>query len=68
MSSNSIVTRLGAYDIEVVAPARSDAHVTEINFIDGYDRLDFGLGQALDQLNVLGLVPSERGVASENGK
>lgn len=62
MSLNSIVTRLGASDTEAVAPARSDAHVTEINFIDGYDRLDFGLGQALDQLNVMGLVPSERAI------
>jgi 7-cyano-7-deazaguanine synthase in queuosine biosynthesis len=62
MSSNSIVARLGVTDTEAVAPGRAGAHVTEINFIDGYDRLDFGLGQALEQLNVLGLVPGERAV------
>lgn len=62
MSSNFIVARLGGTDNEAVAPGRVEAHVTEINFIDGYDRLDFGLGQALEQLNVLGLVPGERAV------
>lgn len=62
MSSNSIVARLGVSDTETVEPGRADAHVTEINFIDSYERLDFGLGQALEQLNVLGLVPGERAI------
>ena len=59
MSPHTIVARLGVSDTETVVPGHVGAHVTEINFIDNYDRLEFGLGQALDQLDVLGLVPGE---------
>ena len=59
MSPHTIVARLGVSDTEIVVPGHAGAHVTEINFIDNYDRLEFGLGQALDQLDVLGLVPGE---------
>lgn len=59
MSPHTIVARLGVSDTEIIVPGYAGAHVTEINFIDNYDRLEFGLGQALDQLDVLGLVPGE---------
>ena len=62
MSQHVMVARLGVHDTGVVVAGRAGAHVTEINFIDVYDRLDFGLGQALDQLDVLGLVPGERAI------
>lgn len=62
MSPHTIVARLGVSDTEVVVPGRPGAHVTEINFIGVYDRLDFGLRQALDQLDLLGLVPAERAI------
>lgn len=62
MRHHSIVCRLGLDDIVPVAPSRPGSHVTEISFIDGYERLAFGLGQALDQLANLGLRPSEASV------
>lgn len=62
MRHHSIVCRLGVNDNISVTPSRLDSHVTEISFIDGYQRLGFGLGQALDQLANLGLRPSEAAV------
>jgi hypothetical protein len=57
VSHHSLVCRLGAQDTATVAVFGS--RVTEISFIDGYHRLGFGLGSALDQLSDLGLRPSE---------
>jgi len=62
MTHHTIVARLGLADRVPVAPIRSDTHLTEIPFIDGYHRLGYGLGQALDQLRALGLRPSETAV------
>ncbi len=62
MRHHSIIGRLGAADTVAVAPARPDTHVTEISFLDGYQRPGYGLGQALDQLSELGLRPSETAV------
>lgn len=62
MNHHSLVCRLGASDTAPVTPARPDSHVTEVSFIDGYRRLGFGLGQALDYLRELGLRPSEPAV------
>lgn len=62
MRQHTLVSRLGASDDAPVTPARPDAHVTEIDFLDSYERLGFGLGQALEQLDALGLSPSERAV------
>jgi hypothetical protein len=62
MKLQTIVCRLGPADTVVVQPSRADTQVTEISFVDGYRRLGFGLGQALDQLRHLGLRPSERAV------
>lgn len=60
MRQHTVVCRLGPDDAAVIEPSRLGAHITEINFIDSYERLSFGLGQVLDQLDVLGLVPGER--------
>ncbi|SIR48558.1 Qat anti-phage system QueC-like protein QatC [Bosea sp. TND4EK4] len=62
MNHHSLVCRLGADDTSTVKPSRSDSKLTEVSFVDGYHRLGYGLGQALDQLRELGLRPSERTV------
>jgi len=62
MTAHTMVTRLGVTDSELVVPTITDSQITEVNFVDGYDRLGFGLGQAFDQLNVLGLAPGERAI------
>ena len=49
MTAHTVIARLGHNDIETITPTLSDSHVAEINFIDSYDRLDFGLGQAPDK-------------------
>lgn len=59
MRHHSIICRLGLGDLTEVAPLRPDTHLTELSFIEGNQRLSFGLGQALDQLSELGLRPSE---------
>lgn len=58
MTLHSVVCRLGDRDRTRI-PANPGAHRTEISFISADRRLDFGLGQALDQLAAVGLRPSE---------
>lgn len=62
MRQHTVVSRLGASDDAPVAPHRTESHVTVIDFLDSYERLGYGLGQALEQLDALGLSPSERAV------
>lgn len=62
MRHHSIVCRLGAGDIVAVVPSRSDTHVTAVSFVDGDQRLAFGLGDTLDHLANLGIAPSERSI------
>jgi 7-cyano-7-deazaguanine synthase in queuosine biosynthesis len=62
MKHHTIVCRLGPADTVTVVPSRPDTHITEISFVDGDQRLGYGLGQVLDQLRELGLQPSERAV------
>lgn len=62
MRHHSIVCRLGIQDSAPVTLSRTDSHVTEISFMDGHQRLSFGLGQAIDQLREMGLCPSERSI------
>jgi 7-cyano-7-deazaguanine synthase in queuosine biosynthesis len=62
MRHHSIICRLGGQDRTQVTPSRVDSTVTEVSFIDGNRRLGFGLGQALDQLQEMGLRPAERAV------
>jgi len=59
MRHHSIIARLGPRDTIAVPMTRPDTHATDIHFVDGDDRPDYGLGQALDQLANLGLRPSE---------
>lgn len=58
MRPHSVVCRLGDRDRTRIPPA-TGTHRTEISFISGDRRLDFGLGQALEQLAAVGLRPSE---------
>ncbi len=62
MRHHTIIGRLGATDIAAITPCRAETHMTEIGFIDGYQRPGYGLGQALKQLRELGLCPSETAV------
>lgn len=59
MRHHSVIARLGPGDTTAVPMTRPDTHATEINFVDGNYRPDYGLGQALDQLAIMGLRPSE---------
>ncbi len=62
MRHHSIIARLGAADTIAVPPMRVDSLPTEISFVDGNHRPGYGLGQALDQLQELGLRPSETAI------
>lgn len=58
----SLIGRLGPDDKGKINLVQSDSDVFEIDFLDGDLRMGFGIGQALDQLASLGLLPSERGI------
>lgn len=58
MRPHSVVCRLGDRDRARI-PAAPGVHQTEISFITGERRLEFGLGHALEQLAEVGLRPSE---------
>jgi 7-cyano-7-deazaguanine synthase in queuosine biosynthesis len=62
MKHHTIVCRLGDGDKTLVKPSRPDSNVTQISFIKSKSRLEFGLGQAIDQLGKLGLAPSETAI------
>jgi 7-cyano-7-deazaguanine synthase in queuosine biosynthesis len=62
MRRHSIIARLGASDTGPVAVLQTDSLQTEIRFIDGYRRLEFGIGQIIDQLTARNVVPSETSV------
>jgi hypothetical protein len=59
MTAHTLIARLGPADIATVTPTLLATNVTELDFIDGYERLGFGLGQALEGLDTLGLTPGE---------
>ena len=59
MSRHSLICRLGPQDNSAIADVIAGSRTTEISFIDGYHRLGFGIGHALEQLSELGLRPSE---------
>lgn len=59
MTAHTLIARLGPADNATVTPMQLASNVTSIDFIDGYERLGFGLGQALEQLDRLGLTPGE---------
>lgn len=58
MSAHSIIGRLGTADTATINTAPASV-VTEVQFIPGANRLDFGLGQILDHLAKLGFRPNE---------
>lgn len=58
----SLIGRLGPDDKVRIPVLQKDSAVYEINFVKANRRLDFGIGQALDQLSSLGLTPSETAV------
>ena len=62
MKRFSFIGRLGLDDNAWIDPVQTDSAVYEINFLDGERRLSLGIGQALDQLELLGLRPSERAI------
>jgi len=62
MTHHTIICRLGPGDTAAVRSSRADSVRTEIPFIEGEARLEFGLGHALEQLAKLGLRPSETAI------
>lgn len=59
MKRHAVVCRLGVQDKAAIKGLSAQSTVTEIPFIDSNTRLEFGLGQTLEQLAKLGLTPSE---------
>lgn len=59
MKHHTIIGRLGLADTNHVGLSRADTQQTEINFLGDNHKLDYGLGQVLDQFAELGLRPSE---------
>lgn len=62
MRKHSIVVRLSAADKMKVAVANEDSHVSTLIFISANKRLDYGLGQMLDQLAHRGMYPGETAI------
>ena len=58
----SLVARLGPDDKTKVVPLQRDSVVFEIDFLNANRRLGFGIGQALQELWLLGLRPPEMAV------
>ncbi|HHJ4624062.1 MULTISPECIES: Qat anti-phage system QueC-like protein QatC [Klebsiella/Raoultella group] len=59
MSHHTLVARLGADDNTDLLLSRRRTHLTELNFLRDNGKLAFGLGQALQGLEELGLTPSD---------
>ena len=62
MRHHSIICRLGAGDIDPIEIQHPGSRETAISFLDGYQRLSFGIGQAIDQLANKGMRPSETSI------
>ena len=60
MNRHSLIARFGAADTKAVPLAQPDSQATTIDFVSGNKRFDFGLGTALEQLEQMGVAPSER--------
>jgi hypothetical protein len=61
MSRHVIAGRFGGGDRAGI-PKAKDEVLTRLNLVSGQKRIDHGIGHALDDLNALGLVPSELGL------
>ena len=59
MRHHTIICRLGATDTDTIDIQQPGSHETEISFIDGHQRLGFGIGQAVTQLSAMGMSPGE---------
>lgn len=55
----TFVGRLGASDTEAVAVIQPDATQVTVEFVAAFQRIDYGIGDALDMIRRLGLRPSE---------
>ena len=62
MKRFSLITRLGKTDAAKVNVLQRDSSVHELDFLDGDNRLAYGLGQALAQLASLGLTTPETAI------
>jgi hypothetical protein len=60
MNRHSFIARFGLGDTKRILPVLSDSQVTTIDCVSGDKSFDFGLGMALDQLNEMGITPTER--------
>ena len=60
MNRHSLIVRFGPTDKVKIPLVQPDSQVTNIDFVSGNKRFNFGLGTALEQLTALGLSPSER--------
>ncbi len=61
MSRHLLFGRFGLKD-KVAIPAAEDEVATSVEFVQGIQRLDHGIGTALDELAPMGVYPSEVGV------
>lgn len=59
MKRYTFASRLGASDKASIPLLQADSTLVPIQFIEAYDRLDYGLGTALDCLHRLGRQPPE---------
>ncbi len=62
MRHHSIICRLGETDDQDLALLEPGSVITNIQFLDRYGRLQYGIGQAIEQLADLGLSPGETAV------
>lgn len=59
MKRHSIIARLGPADTTHIDVVQTDSLSTEIRFVDGHQRLGYGIGQMIEQLLIRGVEPSE---------
>lgn len=59
MRRNSLVCRLGTDDDADISLIQTDSLISQVNFCTARQRLDFGLGRALDVLRQSGFQPNE---------
>lgn len=62
MRRHNFIARLGPSDTSPVQTHMESGLTTELRFVKGRQRLDFGLGQLTDQLAARAVVPSEEAV------
>ncbi|MBL8903586.1 MAG: hypothetical protein JNK83_09875 [Rhizobiales bacterium] len=58
----NFIGRFGALDTAPIPVLQTDATPVEIQFVTAFQRFDYGIGNALNTLQVLGLRPSETAI------